>query len=37
MKQQLADLTGAHIDDEAPDVAEMAHVDGHEEDDDKEE
>src|SRR5271156_5305232 len=36
MKQQLSDLTGAVVDDEAGDVAEMA-VGGAEEDDDQEE
>jgi integration host factor subunit beta len=36
MKQQLSDLTGALVDDEAGDVAEMA-VGGHEEDDDADE
>jgi integration host factor subunit beta len=35
MKQQLGDLTGAHIDDEAGDVVEM--VGGGEEDDDEKE
>jgi integration host factor subunit beta len=36
MKQQLGDLTGAHIEDEASDVAEMAGG-GHEEEDDDDE
>ncbi len=36
MKQQLGDITGAHIDDEAEDVAEMA-VNGDDEDHDDEE
>ncbi len=35
MKQQLGDLTGSHIDDEAGDIAEMA-VTGEEDDDDSE-
>jgi integration host factor subunit beta len=34
MKQQLGDLTGAHIDDEAGDVVEMAGGGAEEEDDD---
>ncbi len=37
MKQQLGDLTGAHIDDEAGDVAEMVAGAADEEDDDQEE
>ena len=36
MKQQLGDITGAHIDDEAEDVAEMA-VNGEDEDHDEDE
>ena len=36
MKQQLGDLTGAHIEDEAADIAEMAGG-GHEEEDDDDE
>jgi integration host factor subunit beta len=35
MKQQLGDLTGSHIDDEAGDIAEMV-VTGEEDDDDSE-
>ena len=37
MKQQLGDLTGAHIDDEADDIAEMATSGADEEDDEKSE
>jgi integration host factor subunit beta len=37
MKQQLGDLTGTHIDDEAADVAEMAVNGADEEEDDSEE
>jgi integration host factor subunit beta len=35
MKQRLSDLAGVPVDDEAPDVAEMAEIDDDEDDDDE--